>query len=257
MAKITLLSRAAMLAATALMMTTAVRAEEGGASDLVKQVRDAVPTVPFIAKGKLISDRGWTRELDLYHKHLNDNVDANYLECTAPMDLKDTRFLVFDHREGRDEQFIYVPAAKRSIQVGGQTRKQQFLGSEFFVGDLVQPNESAFTYSFVGEETVGGRQCKLVEAVPKSPADEMYSKMIFAIDPKDRLVMKTQVFDDKGKLLKVWTMEKMEKVDGVWTPLEQLMTNAQDNHWSRLQLTEIHYNAQLPEEVFNKSYLTR
>jgi hypothetical protein len=225
--------------------------------DLMKRARDAAPKAPLQAKGKLTSDRGLVRELELSHKRLNDGVEASYMEVTAPMDLKDTRFLFFDHETGRDQQFIYVPAAKRAIQVGGQTRKQSFLGSEFYVGDFAQPEVDAFTYSFVGEDTVGGRQCKLVQAVPKDPDDALYSKSIACVDPKDLVVVRTQLFDDKGNLLKVWTIEKLDKIDGFWTPVKQKIEDVQEKHWSELDMTEIKYNAELPDDVFNKSYLTR
>jgi Outer membrane lipoprotein-sorting protein len=232
------------------------RADES-ALDLMKRVQDAAPKTPLQAKGKLTSDRGQVRELQLSRKRVNDDVDASYMEVTAPMDLKDTRFLFFDHKTGRDEQFIYVPAAKRAIQVGGQTRKQSFLGSEFYVGDFARPEVDAFTYTFVGDENVGGRQCKLVQAVPKKPDDALYSKSIMAIDPNDLVVMRTQLYDDKGQLLKVWTIEKLDKIDGTWTPVKQKIEDVQEHHWSELEMTDIKYNTQLPDDIFNKSYLTR
>src|SRR5262249_7229988 len=89
--------------------------QDASALDLIKRVREAAPKGPFTAKGTLSSDRGWTREFELSHKW-TDGVSATYLEVTAPGDLKGTRFLVFDRDTGRDEQHIYVPAAKRSIQ---------------------------------------------------------------------------------------------------------------------------------------------
>jgi hypothetical protein len=252
----TVLSVAAMAAGILTVLPPASRADDA-ALDLMKRVRDAAPTTPLFAKGKLTSDRGLIRELELSHKQLNSNVDASYMEVTSPMDLKDTRFLFFDHKTGRDEQFIYVPAAKRVIQVGGQTRKQSFLGSEFYVGDFAQPEIDAFTYSFVGDETVGGRPCKLVQAVPKNLDDALYSKSITAIDPKDLVVMRTELFDDKGKLQKVWTIEKIEKIDGQWTPLRQKIEDVQEKHWSQLEMSDIKYDAQLPDDRFNKSYLMR
>ena len=255
MSKRTILSIVAAAVVVAALPSSS-RADDS-ALDLMKRVRDAAPKTPFFAKGKISSDRGLVRELELSHKQVNNDVDASYMEVTAPMDLKDTRFLFFDHKTGRDEQFIYVPAAKRAIQVGGQTRKQSFLGSEFYVGDFAQPELEGFTYTFVGEEEVGGRKCKLVQAVPKNAEDALYSKSIAAIDPTDLIVMRTQLFDDKGQLQKVWTIEKIEKVDGSWTPLKQKIEDVQEHHWSELEMTEVKYNAQLPEEVFNKSYLTR
>ncbi len=232
-------------------------AQDDGARDLVQKVHDAAPKTPLVAKMILTSDRGWERDLELSHKHLNDGTDASYMEVTAPMDLKDTRFLVFGRPNGRNEQFIYVPAAKRAIQVGAQTRRQAFLGSEFAVGDLVQPDVNAFTYRFTGEEDIDGRHCKLIEAVPKTPGDALYPKTVFAVDPAELVVVRSQFFDDKGQPLKVWTVEKLEQREGLWTPLQQQMTNVQEHHWSRISLTDVKYNAQLSDEVFNRSYLSR
>lgn len=243
-----------MIAATAIAVAPPARADENSARDLVKNVFDHIPQAAFSAKATLTSDRGWVRELDFSHKHLGD-VDASYLEVTAPMDLKDTRFLLYDRVVGRDEQFIYVPAMRRTIQVNNETRKQPFLGSDFYIYDMVRPEFDAYNYAFVGEEDVGGRHCKLVESLPKAPADELYGKTITAIDPADALVLRTQFFDKQGKLLKVWTIEKLEKIDGNWTPLVQKMKNLQDHHESQLQLNEVKYNAQLPDEIFERSYL--
>jgi outer membrane lipoprotein-sorting protein len=243
-----------MITATAIAAAPPVRADENSARDLVKSVFDQVPQPPFTAKATLTSDRGWVRELDFSHKHLGD-VDASYLEVTAPMDLKDTRFLLYDRVVGRDEQFMYVPAMRRTIQVNNETRKQPFLGSDFYIYDMVRPEFDAYNYAFVGEEDVGGRHCKLVESIPKATEEDLYGKTITAIDPKDALVLRTQFFDKQGKVFKVWTIEKLEKIDGNWTPLVQKMKNVQDHHESQLQLNEVKYNAQLPDEIFERSYL--
>ena len=241
----------------ALLMVAGVSraADDGDARDLMKRVLDAVPKAAFSAKAKLTSDRGWVRELSMSHKHLND-LDATYMEVTAPMDLKDTRFLLLDRAVGRDEQFIYIPNIKRTIQVSAETRKQAFLGSDFYVYDMVRPEFDAYTYSFAGEETVAGHPCKLVQSVPKNPAEDLYSKSILAIDPTDLTVWRTQFFDQSGKLFKVWTLEKLEKIDGNSTPSTQKMVNVQDKHESELQLLEVKYNPELPDEMFQRSYLS-
>ncbi len=225
------------------------------ARDLMQRGLDAVPKTAFSAKAKLTSDRGWVRELTMSHKHLND-LDATYMEVTAPMDLKDTRFLLLDRPVGRDEQFIYVPNIKRTIQVSTETRKQPFLGSDFYVYDMVRPEFDAYTYTFAGDESVAGHRCTLVQSVPKNPTEDLYSKSIVAIDPADLTVWRTQFFDHSGKLFKVWTLEKLDKIDGNLTPLLQKMVNVQDKHESELQLLEVKYNPELPDEMFQRSYLS-
>ena len=121
----------------------------------------------------------------------------------------------------------------------------------------MQPNLDTFDYGFAGEEEVAGRKCKLVGAVPKNPAEELYSKSILAVDPTDLLIVRGQFFDNKGKLQKVFTIEKVERIDGVWMPLEQQMVNVQENRWSRFDLSEVKYDVTVPDEVFSRSYLRR
>jgi len=231
-------------------------AADDDARTLVQRVLDAVPKVALTAQAQLTSDRGWVRELALSRAFVGD-ADASYLEVTAPMDLKDTRFLLFDRAAGRDEQFMYVPQVKRAMQISDETRKQPFLGSDFYVSDMVRPELDAFDYRFVGDEKIGDRATRLVEAVPKKPEGALYSKTISAIDPAELLVMRVQFFDPKGALQKVWTLEKVEKMDGHWTPLVQRMENVQEKHESRISLTEVKYNADMSKDVFNRSYLTR
>jgi hypothetical protein len=231
-------------------------AEEDGAHELVKRVLEAVPKVPLTAQATLTSDRGWTRELSLSRAFVK-GADVSYLEVTAPLDLKDSRFLLFDRVDGRDEQFMYVPQVKRAMQIADETRKQPFLGSDFYVSDMVRPELAAFSYRFSGEEKIGDRATRLVEAVPKNPEGELYGKTISAIDPVDLLVVRVQFFDPKGTLIKVWALEKVEKVDGMWTPIVQRMTSVVEGHESRLTLTEVKYNADLPTDIFNRSYLAR
>ncbi|MBI3783707.1 MAG: outer membrane lipoprotein-sorting protein [Deltaproteobacteria bacterium] len=237
-------------------LPAAARADGEEAHDMMKRVLDAVPKVPFKARGKLTSDRGWDREVILMRAN-QEGMEKIYLEVTSPTDLKDTRFLLFDRLEGNDEQYMFVPAMKRSIQLNMETRKQEFLGSDFAVADLVRPEIEGFTYTMVGEETLDGRPCKLVQAVPKNPSEQMYSKTVTAIDPKDNLIVRTLMFDEKGIPLKTWTIDKYDKVDGNWTPSVQRMVNVRNSHWSKIELLDVQYNAQLPSEAFNRSYLTR
>jgi hypothetical protein len=227
------------------------------ARNLVTQVLEARPRVSFIAQATLRSEsRGWSRELTLRYKRLGD-VDASFLEVTDPLDVKDTRFLLLDRQRGADEQYLYVPALGRTLQVSEGSRKQPFLGSDFYVSDMVRPDPDAYEHRFVGEEDVGGRACKLVQSTPKQPDKELYGDTVSAIDPHDLLLMRMQFFDTHGKLLKIWTVDKLEKIDGVITPRKQTMKNVQEKTESTLEIKEIQYNAEIPDDLFQRSQLSR
>jgi len=230
--------------------------DDPAAKDLVKKMLDAAPKQTSQGKGSLSSNRGWTRDLNVYHKYVN-GVESVYMEVTAPGDVAGTRFLMKDKQEGPDEQYIYIPAAKRTIKVSEETRKQPFLGSDFFILDLVKPDLDAYDYSFVGEEEINGRKTKLVQAVPKNPEGELYGKTVVAIDPQDLVVVREQFFDKKNQLYKVLTVKKLEKVDGVWTPLEQEMADVQGKTSSLLKVTDVKYGVELPDGMFERQYMTQ
>ena len=241
-------------AVVALVAATAGAAEDPAARDLVKKTLDNVPKKSLQATGTLSSNRGWTREMRLYRKDIG-GVDAVFMDVTSPQDVAGTRFLMKDRVEGADEQYIYIPAVKRAIKVSAETRKQPFLGSDFYVADMVKPDINAYEYTFAGEEDVGGRKTKLVQATPKNPEEELYAKTITAIDPQELLAVRTQFFDKKGQLFKVLTVKKIEKIDGNWTPLEQEMADQQSSTSSLLVVKEVKYGVDLQDGMFDRSYM--
>lgn len=230
-------------------------AQDASAKDLMKTVMDNLPKVPFEAKLRLTSP-GATRELTLSHK-LVGGARASYLEVTAPEDLKGIRFLFLEHLDKPSEQYIKVTASRRAVLVADEVRKQPFLGSAFYVADLIEPPLDAYTYKFVGEETVLERAAKLVDATPVKPADALYGKIINALDPKDLLALRREFFDGKARLLKVWEVKKVEKLDGHWTIMDQVMTNVQEQTTSRLETLSVNFNVVLPDTMFTPNYLLK
>lgn len=248
--------KAVVAIAVAVALRTAASAADDPGRELIQKVIAAIPKVTLEASATLTPEGGVVRLLDLKRKPTKDG-DASYLEVSAPQTLKNTRFLFIERGPEGSLQYIYTPSFGRSVRVGGDARKQSFLGSEFYVSDLIMPDLDDFTFSITGDEEVVGRKCKLVESVPKNPADEPYSKVVMAVDPADALIVRTQFYDPKGKLLKVWTVDKLEKVQGYWTPLVNSVVNVQDNSRSKLEITEVKYNVDIADEVFTKPYLER
>jgi hypothetical protein len=231
----------------------------GGTADaegLVKQAVQALPRVPFKAQLKLTPVSGDPRNLELSHKEVNGN-RSSYLEVKDPSELAGIRFLFLENAVTGPEQYIKIPSGRTPVKVEGQIRKQPFLESTFYVSDLVEPKLNDYTYAFVGEEEVLGRKTKLVEATPKHPQSEIYGKTVLAIDPTDLLILKRRFSDKDGKPLKVWTIDKIEKVDGVWTIRQQTMENVQQKSTSKLETPTIQYNVDLPDSLFDPKSLAR
>lgn len=256
-------SRGMMLVVVALACAHGGRAAATEAVDdpearaLVVKLREAAPDTTILAKARLSSSGGWVRDLEMRYKRLGDE-RATLVWVTAPSDVAGTRFLFLERTRGEDRQFAYLPKlTKRVVEVMAAARQEPFLGSDFYASDLTAPDVDAFTYRFVGDETIGPRATRLVEAVPKDPATQPYARSVLAIDPEDLLLVRVQTYDRQGDLLKVWTLEKVTKVDGIWTPEIQKMANVQNQSESVLEIRKMEYGVALRDELFTRDALAR
>jgi hypothetical protein len=234
----------------------ALAEEQKTPRELLKEAIETYPDNPFTAKGKLSWEQV-TREMTLSHRRIDDQTSGSYLEVTVPLNLKGTRFLFLERKQGRGAQFIKVPDVHRVLQAGEKQRDEPFLGSDFYVSDMIAPDVDSFELTELSRETVAGRECRVIEAVPNPSTEWQYGKARYAVQPDDRLVLRVEFFDKKGNLFKVWTLDKVEKVNGNWTPYVQRMKNVQQKTESTLELVEIQYGVTLPDEMFTRSYLER
>ena len=232
----------------------ALAEEQKTPRELLKEAIETYPDTAFTAKGKLSWEQV-TREMTLSHRRVDDQTSGSYLEVTAPLNLKGTRFLFLERKQGRSAQFIKVPNMHRVLQAGEKQREESFLGSDFYVSDMIAPDMDSFELTELSRETVAGRECRIIEAVPNPSTEWLYGKARYAVQPDDRLALRAEFFDKKGNLFKVWTLDKVGKVNGNWTPYVQRMKNVQQKTESTLELVEIQYGVTLPDEMFTRSYL--
>jgi hypothetical protein len=234
----------------------ALAEEEKTPRELLKEAIATYPDSPFTAKGKL-SWEEVTREMTLSHRSMDDQTTGSYLEVTAPLNLRGTRFLFIERKQGRGTQFIKVPDVQRVLQAGAKQHDEPFLGSDFYMSDMTAPDIDNFELTELSRETVAGRECRIIEAVPNPSTEWLYRKGRYAVQPEDKLVLRAEFFDKNGVPFKVWTLEKVEKVNGNWTPYLQRMNNVQQKTESTLELVDIQYGVTLPNQMFTRTYLER
>lgn len=236
--------------------TAPADAEDADARALVTKVVAAIPKNSFTSTLTLSSKDLPPRELQMSRKYV-DGAHGSYLEVTSPDELEGIRFLFIERANQPDEQYIKVKASRNPVRVQEGVRTQPFLGSAFYVSDLVLPEVENYTYKYVGKDVVGGRSVTLVEMTPKDPEKEVYARTVLALDPKDLLILRREFFDQNGDKVKVWTIDKVEQIDGIWTLTGQQMQDLKNNATSRLDISNIKYNADLPDVMFTPKYLTR
>lgn len=246
--------RGATAALVLALVAPGARADDA-ARTLVRRVMDAAPDRPFVADLTLTTTGDLARRFTMSGRPLDDGGTARYIEVFAPFNLAGTRYLLFARPKGRDEQFLYVPTIQRVMRLSESTRREPFLGSTFYILDLIRPTLDDFTYDFDGHETIGARECTLVVARPKRPEEEFYGRSRFAIDPDDLVIPRIELFDGEDRPLKVLRVDRFTRIEGTPTPVVQRMENVRDGETSTLEIQRIDYDADVPEDTFSIGHL--
>ena len=123
--------------------------------------------------------------------------------------------------------------------------------------DLVMPDVDNYEFKYVGKDVIEDRTVTLVEMTPKEPDTDIYGKTVAALDPKDNLVLRREYFDKDGTKIKVWTVDKIDKIKDVLSPTGQKMVDLRSGESSRLDVSKVDFDADVSDDIFAPKYLLR
>lgn len=125
---------------------------------------------------------------------------------------------VFLKRE--NEVWNYIPSIERIIKLPPSMMMQNWMGTDFTNDDLVQRSSilNDYSNSIIGEESVGGLDCWIVELMPNEDAPVVWGKLVMWIDKKDYMQLKTQFFDEYDELVSIMYGKSVKNFDGKRLP---------------------------------------
>jgi len=174
-----------------------------------------------------------------------------------PRDVKGTAFLSFSHKEGPDDQWLYLPALKRVKKISSNNKSGPFMGSEFAFEDLSSQEVEKYTYKYVGDDVIDGMNCFMLE---RDPVDKKsgYSVQIVWIDKDEYRPLKIDYYDRKSSLLKTLTFSNYKQyLDKYWRASEMNMVNHQTGKSTRLEWKDYKFATGLTDRDFDKNSLKR
>ena len=202
------------------------------------------------------------RVVEQYSAENADGLTRSVIMFHRPASVKDTRFLTVENANQDDDQWIYLPALRRVRRIAASEGGSSFMGTDFSYDDLTTRDTDDYNQTYLRDEELtiqqgGGQRTKtvhVVEVTPKSGTDSQYSKIVEYVDPEMWLPIKVELYED-GELLKINTMERVERVQGFWTPIVNVMENAQTGHRTELRIQRFEYNQNVPDGLFTTNFL--
>jgi outer membrane lipoprotein-sorting protein len=188
------------------------------ADDLNNGYRDYSASGNMILKNKAGSSA--VRDFDFKSMETADG-DMSLLVFNWPGDIRDTGLLTHGHKARSDDQWVFLPADRRTKRIAGSGRSGSFVGSEFTYADMVEQDLEKFSYKWLSEEAC----CNVVERIPKS-ADSGYSREIVWFDKSNNTVARVDYYNIGGIILKTMTAVGYKKYVGrFWRSTTMTMIN--------------------------------
>lgn len=185
-----------------------------------------------------------------------EKINKLFFRFTSPEDIKDTSFLVYEKEFAENERFLYLPALGRVKRIASCEKEENFMGTDFSYEDISERKLKDYTYDLIEETaTYLERPCYLLVSYPKEKIK--FSKMLLWVDKESFCVLKVHYFDKEGKLIKIYEVKELKKIENIWTVTKCSMEDIERNHKTFLILQQVKYNIEIPSWRFLPEALKR
>ena len=176
----------------------------------------------------------------------------------SPPDVKDTGFLTYDFDDPAkdDDQWLYLPALRKTKRIASSDKSGSFMGSDFNYSDMTSRNLTDYDYTMLKEDEVDGKKVWLIQALPrtKKVIDETgYTKSVLFVRQDNYVVIRAVSWVSESDRLKYMEVTKLELIDKTWVATELQMTTKQGKitlHKTILSYSNVKFNQQHSPDLF-------
>lgn len=244
---------------------TAVGADSPSGLDIMKKQRDLqrVKDEEETQLMTLVNKNGESKQRKVVRLTVTNAEDLSkiLIRFLSPRDVENSGLLTWEAKDGNDDQWLYLPATKKTKRIASSGKKNRFMGTDFAFEDLRSENLSLHTYNLVGSEMVDDQDCYVVEALPasdKQAGESGYSKRKLWIRKDTHYTVKREFYDKKGQLEKVQTDRKLVNVKGsVWRANEIEMRDVQAGTKTLVAIESRAQEKGLKDSLFTEAALER
>ena len=179
--------------------------------------------------------------------------DKALVEFTNKRDLG-TRILKIE-----DDLWLFSPTAEEEVRLSGEMLNQGMMGSDFSYQDALESAQLMDLYdgSVIGVETLGDRQCYVLELVAREGVKVNYYRRKIWVDAERYLGLREELYAPSGKLLKQSSTENIEKFNNRYYPMVLVMEDmTRKGSSTRFVIENIVFDQAIPAGTFTRQRLT-
>jgi len=158
------------------------------------------------------------------------------------------------------EMWSWNPSISRLIKLPPSMMSQGWMGSDYTNDDILKESSvvNDYDHEIIGEESIGGRLCYKIKMTAKESAAIVWGKQIRWIDKKDFLILKAELYDEDGYLVRTETASDIKLLDDRIIPSRIEMVPAEEpENKTIIAIREIKYNIDIEEQFFSQQNMKR
>lgn len=201
----------------------------------------------------LIESDGLSRErrIQMLSK-TEEGLTSSLTVFLSPENVRNTRFLSVEQTNGKTEQWIYLPALKRSRRIAASEENTSFMGSDFTYADMASTtyDQTQASHTLLDENEDSWR----IESVPFD--QKVYGKTITVVEKESYLPLRVEFYDlDQKTLVKTLVTEQTDVADGRPITRVVLMQTEASGHATRLEMLQTRFGQKLDNRYFTQKFL--
>lgn len=221
--------------------------------EILKKVDANMSSDTQITESKMVI-HGKRKSRTVVSKGYAEGEKRSFSEYLSPAREKGTKMLKLE-----DRLWIYSPSTDRTIQLSGHMLRQSVMGSDLSYEDMMEDRKLVAMYhvKVSGEEIIDGRKVWILDLDAKVE-NVAYVKRKAWIDQERFVPLKEELYAKSGQLLKLVLMSDVAQIDGRWYPKKMNYKDVlKDGKGTDFILTDIKFNAEIPEHLFSKAALKK
>jgi len=166
--------------------------------------------------------------------------DRLLIRFTYPADIRGTSFLVWEHPKTDDERFLFLPSLGRVRRIAGTEAQESFVGSDFTYEDIGGREFDDYSYALESRRKDSGAA---------------FPRVVSLILKDTYIVVQADIYNRRNEAQKVYSVRRIQQVQGIWTVFDSSMANILDKTQTHLVVEKVGYNIGLREDAFSRREL--
>jgi outer membrane lipoprotein-sorting protein len=158
------------------------------------------------------------------------------------------------------EMWSWNPSINRLIKLPPSMMSQGWMGSDYTNDDILKESSIVkdYNHEIVGEEMIGDKLCYIINMKAKADATVVWGHQVRWIDKKDLLVLKAELYDEDGFLVRTELGSEIKVMDGRVIPTRlELIPEEEKGNKTIVEIIDIRFNVPIDDSFFSQQNMKR